>query len=316
MEFLYGKAREVGERVLTGTHLLRIGDLPVDYHDFIRRRLAAPGYAFNPVTELRHGLETICGAIRDRKWAVDRARAARVHLRPHPPRLPPNIYGTYGDWETYSTPSRDARLKVAFIELKREIQQLINEYEAGAENVAYDGEDLAGDLYRTFLEENDQCTFTYWRADGSRVRLKMSHAMDRLWALSFDPYHCPARRWGAAGAELAACTDDEEKTQRYLRYQAQRTYDVRMDFALHELKPPYVAPPEEGGLGVEAPADADLKRYLIALSAPSAPAEEAARALAAAASGDGELLTAAEAAAIEEPRFPEWHYKIMNPWRR
>lgn len=237
------------------------------YYDYVRRALAAPDFAYDPVTELRYGLQSICSAIKARKVAVDKAVRARIHLKPHPEKLPPNIYGTYGEWEEYSTPSRDARLKVSFIELRRDVQRLVEDVEAGDPGVAYDGDNLPQDLADAFDDEKNRCTFTYWRSDQTRMRLNLAHVMDRLFDMSFNPYHCPERRWGASGSEFATCTDDNTKTQwhnalRFLRYQARRTYDVRMDFALNELKPPMLAPPEEGGLGVEAPADADISAYL------------------------------------------------------
>lgn len=281
----------------------------VNYYDYVRRRLAAPNFAYNPVDELRFGLESVCGAIRARKAAVDKASAVRVHLREHPKRLPDNIYGTYGDWETYSTPSRDARLKVAIIELRREMQDLVKRHREGDPSVAYDGEDLGTDLWNTFVKEKDQCTFTYWRSDNSRIRLNMAHVIERLWDLSFDPYHCPERRWGARGNELATCTDDEIKTrwynaQRFLRNQAKRTYDIRMGFTLNELQSPAVASPRAGGLGVEEPADADLKGYLASL-----------RALPALALFPEEGTLVSETEAEPEPNFAEWHYsKVLNRW--
>ena len=241
------------------------------YYDYVRRSLASPSFQYNPIDELRFGLQTICGSIKARKAAVDAARVSRVHLRPHPSRLPPNIFGTFGEWEEFSTPSRDARLKVSFIELRRDLQALVNDVENGNSGVTYDGDDLAGDLLRAFEEEKNACRFTYWRSDNTRVRLNLGHVMDRLWDISFDPYHCPERRWGARGAELETCTDDETKeqwynAQRFLRYQAERTYDVRMDFTLTQLKPPMAAAAQEGGLGVDAPAKANIAEYLYALA--------------------------------------------------
>ena len=248
-------------------------DRTLKYYDYVRRKLAAPDFSYNPIEELRHGMQTICGALRSRKVAVDKAVLSRIHLKPHPKKLPPNIFGTYGEWEEYSTPSRDARLKVSFIELRRDMQRLVEDVESGAAGVHYDGDDLAGDLMAAYEEERNACTFTYWRSDKTRVRLNFAHAMERLFDISFDPYHCPERRWGARGSELSTCTDNAVKdqwynAQRFLRYQAERTYDVRMDFALDELKPPMIASPSEGGLGVEAPADADLKGYLARLNRP------------------------------------------------
>lgn len=249
----------------------RFRDRTLKYYDYVRRKLAAPDFSYDPVEELRFGLQTICGDIKSRKAAVDAAYFARVHLKPHPKKLPPNIYGTFGEWEEYSTPSRDARLKVSFIEMRRDIQALYEDAKAGEPGVQYDGDDLARDLMNAFEEEKNACSITYWRSDATRVRLNLGHVMERLWDLSFDPYHCPERRWGASGAEAETCTDGDEKSQwynaqRFLRYQARRTYDVRMDFALNELKPPMLAPPDEGGLGVDAPADADIRAYLMGLS--------------------------------------------------
>ncbi|MFN0025318.1 MAG: hypothetical protein ACKVS5_15620 [Parvularculaceae bacterium] len=286
------------------------GDRTVDYYDYVRRNLAAPGFAYNPVSELRLGMQTICGAARDRKVAVERAVSAGFPKQKHPERLPPNIYGTYGPWEGYSTPSRDARLKVSYIDLKRTMQELFDLVAAGdTTSVSYDGDNLAGDLWNAYVEEKDACTFTYWRSDDSRVRLNLGHLQDRLWELSFDPFHCPERRWGATGAEFATCTDDEDKTRwhealRYLRYQAERTYDVRMDFTAGELKSPSDAKPEDGGLGVEAPADADLRGYLASLNSFAVSDLPA----------DPEIVLAADAPIEPEPRLPAWHSKILNGW--
>jgi hypothetical protein len=283
----------------------------VNYYDFVRRKLASPDFVYNPVDELRHGMQTICGSVRDRKVAVERAVAAGFTRLPHPVRLPPNIYGTYGPWEGYSTPSRDARLKVSFIDLKRTIKELVDHYEGGDTDVRYEGPNLARDLWETFVAEKDVCTFTYWRSDDSRIRMNLGHVQDRLWDLSFDPYHCPERRWGASGGEFQTCTDDTMKTrwyeaQRWLRYQAERTYDVRMDFTVDELKPPFEAKPEAGGLGVEAPADADMRAYLAGLNSfPLSSVEEG-----------PEIVLASGTPVEPEPQLPAWHSKILNGWTK
>jgi len=242
----------------------------LSYYDYVRRRLAAADFAYDPVDELREGMRELCSHIKQRNVAVDLAVEAGVPQKPHPARLPVNIYGTTGEWEAYSTPSRDARLKVSFIELRRTMQELVAKLREGDPGVRYAGSDLAGDLLEVYDEEASACTFVYSRSDGSKVRLNYDRVARRLFDLSFDPYHCAERRWGATGAELQTCTDGPDKdawyaAQRFLRYQAERTYDVRMNFARDELKPPMLASPEAGGLGVDAPADVDLRGYLQSL---------------------------------------------------
>ena len=289
-----------------------VGGRTVNYYDYIRRSLASPDFRYDPVEELRHGMQTICGAVRDRKIAVERAVSAGFPKKDHPERLPPNIYGTYGPWEGYSTPSRDARLKVSYIDLKRTMTQFVYLVSKGDEgSVRYAGNNLARDLWDAYQEEKDSCTFTYWRSDDSRLRMNLGHVQDRLWDLSFDPFHCPERRWGAAGLELATCTDDEVKTrwysaQRYLRYQAERTYDVRMDFTVDELKPPSVASPAEGGIGADAPADADLRGYLASLNSfPLASVAEA-----------PEVILVAGTPVEPDPPLPSYYSKIINGWTK
>ncbi|MEZ5909105.1 MAG: hypothetical protein R3D31_09940 [Hyphomicrobiaceae bacterium] len=70
-------------------------------------------------------MRTLCSDLKYRVDAVDLAIQAKIHLRPQPERLPNNIYGTEGDWEIYSTPSRDARLKTAFKELRDEVARFL-----------------------------------------------------------------------------------------------------------------------------------------------------------------------------------------------
>ena len=56
--------------------------------------------------------------MQDRIQAVETGLKSGVQNKSHPDRLPENIYGTSGEWEEYSTPSRDARLKTSFLELR------------------------------------------------------------------------------------------------------------------------------------------------------------------------------------------------------
>jgi hypothetical protein len=81
--------------------------------------------------------------------------------------------------------------------------------------------------------------------------------------MSFDPYHCVERRWGATDAnELSTCRDGLLKREWYaaeqnLRNQIDRTYDAQMDFTLDELREP------GPGKGIPAPPDIDTRAYLV-----------------------------------------------------
>jgi hypothetical protein len=206
------------------------------YHRWVRARMASPDAVQDPVNEVREQARALCNDVTDRVYAVDLALAEGVHRRPHPSSLPWNIYGTTGDWETWSTPSRDARLKAAFQELY--------------DTVAATPEGAARDAMRDAWDQETSrasCRFGYTRTDGARQELTMSEVLDRLWALSFDPYHCPELRWGAPEGtpERASCTDDAGRLRWYaaearLRNQIERSYGVATPLTLGPETPPMV----------------------------------------------------------------------------
>ena len=238
----------------------------LDYYHYLRAVMATGDLVYNPVTELRTMMHSLCQDIEARKLAVDLAVANGLPRQPHPGHLPDNIYGTYGTWEVYSTPSRDARLKTSFKEMKDHIASLIDLHRQASPRIAYAGSDLVGDLLATYGQESQACRIAYRRTDGKSVTLTLDNVRERLFDLSFDPFHCVERRWGARGQdELASCRDDGLKTRWYaaeapLRRQIDRTYDVFMGHDLPALEAgPFGI---ETGKGVAEAPDVDLPAYL------------------------------------------------------
>ncbi len=246
----------------TGTFTLN-GEV-LDYYDYVRAKLAGGVLHFDPIQEVRYMVRSNCEDLHYRALAVDIAIAAGIENQPQPERLPYNIYGTEGDWETYSTPSRDARLKTAFKEVRDAAERFVRLYQARDPKIVYAGRDLVGDLLTTYDQETSACSVSYRRTDGSEVTLSYIGALKRLYAMSFDPYQCTERRWGASTPdELSTCKDGNEKQAWYaaeqnLRNQIERTYEARMDHDLAELR-------ESGGegKGVLEPPDVDVRDFLL-----------------------------------------------------
>ena len=234
----------------------------LEYYQFVRRRLAKGHFRYDPVEETRSMVRVLCEDLKYRVHAVDAAIAARMHLRPQPSRLPDNIYGTSGDWEVHSTPSRDARLKTAFKELRDEVARFLELAAARSDHIAYGGSDLRRDLLDVYTREASACTISYARTDGTPQQLSFADVTRRLHLLSFDPHHCVERRWGAnSKEELSSCPDGGDKAEWYaaeqrLRNQIERIYHVRMDFSLADLR--RKAP----GSGVDDPPDVDVLKLL------------------------------------------------------
>jgi hypothetical protein len=212
-----------------------------DFHAFVRRALMTPGFEIDPLAEIGRAVDALCRDLHDRVEAVDLARRDGLASRPQPARLPRNIYGAEGDWETYSTPGRDARLRASFVALDR----------LAAELAASGG--AAGPSREALLAAYDrhtvQCEIAYTNSRGGRVVLSFGDVINRLFALSFDPHHCPELRWGASGDELATCPDGAEKRAWYdaqlrLRHVTDRDVNAVMGWDLGQLRSAASGPPE------------------------------------------------------------------------
>jgi hypothetical protein len=240
-----------------------IGEEKYEYYDFVRTRMAGGSLSYEPIAELRNMMRSNCEDIKYRAEAVDLAIKAGIQIKPQIQRLPQNIYGTEGEWEDYSTPSRDARLKTAFKEKRDTIERLVTDHRAGSKRIVYAGANLTLDLIKAYDEEAAACSIAYTRTDGSLKALGYEEVRKRLFLISFDPYHCVERRWGAYDpAELATCRDGDNKTAWYkaeqrLRNQIDRTYEARMDHDLATLQAGRV-----DGSGVDMPPDVDLRGWL------------------------------------------------------
>jgi hypothetical protein len=239
-----------------------VEDQRLDYYEFVRKRLAGAGFRYNPLDETRTMVRALCEDAKYRVDAVNAAIKAGIHLRPQPSNLPLNIYGAEGDWETYSTPSRDARLKTAFKELRDEVAKYLSLVNTEPGRLDYAGSHLKEDLARIWREDSTACRFGYAKSDGTLVALDLPELKRRLFRLSFDPHHCAERRWGGDDtAELAVCADGDEKHAWYeaeqrLRNQIERTYQTRMGFSLSQLRA------RAQGSGVDMPPDIDIEALL------------------------------------------------------
>jgi len=234
----------------------------LDYYDYVRAKLAGGKLTFDPVKEVHDMVDSNCADLRYRADAVNLAvEAGQINL-PQPDHLPQNIYGSDGDWEIYSSPSRDARLKTAFKELRDMVQRFVAMYRVNDPKLLYAGQNLVADLIAMYDREAKACQITYIRTDKTPVVLSYEEARRRLFALSFDPHHCIELRWGASDArEQSSCPDNSTKRAWYaseqrLRNQLERTYDVPMGFTLSQLRA------HEPGSGVDQPPDIDARADL------------------------------------------------------
>jgi hypothetical protein len=196
-------------------------------------------------------VRSLCNDVQERVAAVQIAQDDKIHLKPHPGKLPRNIYGTSGEWEVYSSPSRDARLKASVRHLHAWIQDVVKWASRNNSRLDYDGNgfDLIGEIQQRWQMHagSEACQFTYLNSKNAQVALSLYDVMDRLFDLSFDPYHCPELRWGAkrGSDEYRSCKRDSGKSwiyysERRLRNQIEREYGVKTGFRFGPKRKPKI----------------------------------------------------------------------------
>ncbi|MBM4370832.1 MAG: hypothetical protein FJ098_04215 [Deltaproteobacteria bacterium] len=229
----------------------------VPYHAWVQARMRGDGSMVDPLEEFPRRLEAFCEDVQRRAEVVDEATAAGVGDRPHPGSIPDNVYRSRGDWDTFGTAALDARLRFAAMDLARLVLDTLTWAAQGRPRLDYAGgpRRLLAD-YRALWDiyaSDPSCRFSYTGSTGRRVPLELGTVFRRIWDLSFDPWHCPERRWGAGSGdpEHAACRDDGTKDRWYRREARLRHRHLvkatgRLDLRDGPAQPP--GPADLGGL--------------------------------------------------------------------
>ena len=190
------------------------------YYEYARVAVSGGKTDFNPVYELESTMRTLCNDLEDRRQAVDQAVQAGLAAKNHPTQIPANIYlSDDGDWESYATPARDARMRAAFVQFHRDLAGMIGMWVNRDARIVYDGLFLKDDLLKAYEAESRRCTTTYLSSDKHPVALSFDDVTHRLFAMSFDPYNCVELRWGDNGS---GCPDQDAKRGWYNREQQAR----------------------------------------------------------------------------------------------
>jgi hypothetical protein len=185
------------------------------FYAAMRERMAEPGFRFDVVREFDIELYDLCNTFQDR------ARFVNVALQNRMPRLarPARLEGVTGEerWTyfAHSTPVRDSRFRKQAAQVRASLSDLIARAQARDPRVTVSNRDLRGALEAIYAKRAKACTISYRNSQGATVQVNLSDAIKRITELSFDPYSCAERRWGAEGSELATCKDDEVKGRWY-----------------------------------------------------------------------------------------------------
>jgi hypothetical protein len=118
------------------------------------------------------------------------------------------IFETTGEWEDFSTPSRDLRLLIA-IDVARAVPARVARLpQRYAMPPGKSVEEVRRDLEERIGREVGARAFKYTRSDGSEWELRLKDVVDRQTALemAYNPNECVEARWGAPSGSDEAST--------------------------------------------------------------------------------------------------------------
>jgi hypothetical protein len=216
-------------------------NVSMDFHEYVRNALSDGSLEYKPIVELTELIEELCRDVKERVVAVNTSIASGIQNQNHPEKLPSNIFGTDGDWEDFSTPSRDARLKASVKEGRALIIKMLEGHKTNDPTIKYEGFDLVSDLKNVYVQEVNKCLIEVKKTNGAVVTLTLNTVLSNIYKLSFDPYHCIELRWGMTDSDsLKSCGQSKEKMDWYqaekgLRNLIERDYSVKMDYSVNEL---------------------------------------------------------------------------------
>jgi hypothetical protein len=234
-----------------------------NYFEYVRTKLCMPGQCGISPALVANKFQKICSDITERVDAVDAATSLGIHKKPHPG-IPSNVYSAPPDrkeWEDTSSPSRDTRLRGAYAEANEMIVNLVGMAARRDPNLAYTGTPAAlVGVFQKYWNEalaNPACRYKFAGSDGKPVAFTIGDVDQRLFDLSFDPYHCPELRWGIQNSP--ACVMDANKMDAYRREAGIRNITDA------DKRPP--GGPDQLNQGAATPPVIGISRLLSALAA-------------------------------------------------
>jgi hypothetical protein len=164
----------------------------------------------DPTTALLETVDALEEQVKTRVISVDNGRRFLASGKPAAD-MPDGarIFETNGDWEDFSTPSRDLRILIALDVARGLPGRVARRPGRYAMPAGKTPEAVRAELDARLARELAARTFEYTRTDGSPWKLTLRDVLDREAALemAYNPNDCVEQRWGATpgSPEAAPC---------------------------------------------------------------------------------------------------------------
>ena len=216
----FGPGSKIAPGAKVNLSLWKQGYRKIDFFAFLESRLRPSTTQTNAVEDVADLLKAFCNEIEQRVVDVDQALGAdaKLNLKDHPADIPPNIFTSIDStWETYSSPSRDGRMRASVVSIAAAAIAKFKQSQKAGASVHFEGsaQDFQNAIHLRLQQISKKCNVKYTNSTGAQISLSMIDVMARLTKISFDPYHCAEKRWGASGQELASCKDQDADSAWY-----------------------------------------------------------------------------------------------------
>jgi hypothetical protein len=163
----------------------------------------------DPTQALLETVDALHEQVKTRVNSVDNGRKFLSAGRPAA-EMPegPKIFEATGDWEDFSTPSRDLRLLIAIDVARGVPARVARRPERYAMPPGKTSADVRSELDARLARELHDRKFKYVRSDGTSWELALQDVVDRAEALesAYNPNDCVELRWGAPAGSPEAST--------------------------------------------------------------------------------------------------------------
>lgn len=204
-----------------------------NYHEEVKRRLRQT--TIDPLVELeRYIREDTFQEVLDRVQAVVLGwQVGKAHAIP----IPSNIYDAVGDWENFSSPSRDLRLRISMLNIPEKVRYYIDLWDEDPSQLdtgCGSGRELGAALLELKERLFRNLSFQYTNSLGQPVVRTLQDVEGSLFLLSFDPNHAPELRWGESPADATGESPLRERhTAGYEEQQRWRNRLAKKQGAMH-----------------------------------------------------------------------------------
>jgi len=200
----------------------------VSFQEYVKAQMRDDGPLLSPLTGLERRLDRVCQQLDVRSNDISVAQIEGWTVTPHNGKTPRKVFWGTSHWHRRNTAAVDIRLRANVAELSSFVREVLDLSRTNDPRLGWDG--TYGELEAAMVAEfervasRSECRPTYVNSMGETIQLELRDVLARVRRISFDPYHCPERRWGAPkeSLELATCIEDESRQHSYSRQSSLR----------------------------------------------------------------------------------------------